>query len=452
MNKTMIVSSHKVLNNLYEVNLFAYVDVQCQVFQKPIDALNALDEDAKYRALLINNDGIPPEEIELLVEKVSERIKGIIVVLMGPTEDPITGVTVLPNRYDIKNMLRAIASGLKVSAKDMANKEVGQYFPVPTELVSLMTKSHCQVFQRIEVSDGNFEYKTVVEAEELIIDQVIELREAGVSCLYVDANERLRFINRASTLLVDDLSRADLSRSEKLSIASQGQNVIAEEIFAEEEINEEMAAISKLCIHSIRDVMENTPAPQLKNLLKALLESKSGYVYQHGILTTFLATKIIEHISWGTKEQAEKVAFALFFHDMYLLPIYKKFPDAISEEDLLFRNDVSDSEKQLVIEHAKLAAGMLKTFPRAPIGADMIVAQHHGMTSGEGFATNYKDDISPLSKIMIVAEEVATGVLLRKQAGKKELINKKAMVARLADRFRTTAFKKVVEAFAKVDI
>jgi HD-GYP domain-containing protein (c-di-GMP phosphodiesterase class II) len=182
-----------------------------------------------------------------------------------------------------------------------------------------------------------------------------------------------------------------------------------------------------------------------------LVENKSNFIYKHGILASYIAAEIIKNISWGSKEQSEKVAFALFFHDIYLVPVFNKYPGAMNEEDLLFREDVEESDKQIILDHAKLAGELVKTFPRCPMGADMIVAQHHGMTGGQGFAVNYKDDISPLSKIIIIAEDITVHMLIEIEAGNRKLsVNKELIIERLEERYKNHSYRKIINAFKEV--
>ena len=182
-----------------------------------------------------------------------------------------------------------------------------------------------------------------------------------------------------------------------------------------------------------------------------LLENKGDFAYKHSVLATYLACGIIKNISWGSQEQQNKVSFALFFHDIYLVPLFKKYPDCANEEDFLFRSDVSEEEKTIVLEHAMLAGRLVKTFPRCPMGADMIITQHHGMTNGQGFAVNYKDDISPLSKIIIIAEDIATDILARLKAGDaKKIADNDSYLERLRERYKNHTYKKIIEAFREV--
>ena len=204
--------------------------------------------------------------------------------------------------------------------------------------------------------------------------------------------------------------------------------------------------ISKACIDSINKMIKKVP--RLTKLLTMLLENPGDYCYKHSVLATCISHQVIKHISWGSEEQANKISFAFFFHDIFLVPLYRKYPDALSEEDLLFNDELSEDEKEVVLDHAKLAGQVVKSFPRCPIGADMIITQHHGMTSGQGFAVNYKDDISPLSKIMIVAEEIATNILSDyEKEGKKIQVNKDTMIEHLKEKFRSHSYKRIIEAF-----
>ena len=125
----------------------------------------------------------------------------------------------------------------------------------------------------------------------------------------------------------------------------------------------------------------------------------------------------------------------------------------MNEEDFLFRSDVTEQEKTIVLEHAMLSGRLVKTFPRCPMGADMIITQHHGMTNGQGFAVNYKDDISPLSKIIIISEDIATDVLSRVKSGDtKNISDNKSYLERLRERYKNHTYKKIIEAFEGVTL
>jgi HD-GYP domain-containing protein (c-di-GMP phosphodiesterase class II) len=447
MSQAILISDNEVINSLYEVNLRAYVATNLTIKKSLADAIELIKHSPNidmvicFRELNKEQDAIGQFHSFLKEAKLS-----IPVIVLGEPKETIPHCIVIKNKYDIKSLLQAMAKILEITAKDMAQKQVPKYFPIPIKLLAKLAQSHCDIYYRTNKDEFEYDYYVIIEKESALKSELKKYLEAGIEHLYIDANERLRFINKTSTLVVKELERDDLTTNERIEITAQGMGMVAEEIFENQDISTSVAAISHACIASINQVVSSVP--KLKNLLSMLVENKSDYVYKHSILTTYFATEIIKNISWGSREQQEKVSFALFFHDLFLVPIYRKYPNSISEEDLLFREDVSDEDKKVVMDHARLAGEMIKNFPHCPMGADMIITQHHGMTSGQGFAVNYKDDISPLSKIIIIAEDIATGILVRldeEKADKKSAVNKEVIKNRLLERYRNHTYRKIID-------
>lgn len=452
MSQVILISNNEVINSLYEVNLRVYVATNVTVKSSLAQAAKLLEQSPNIDAIIcfreLNNKDNAIDKFQAFLEEHNLQIP---VIVLGEPGVPLANSIVIKNKYDIKSLLQSMAKVLEITAKDMASQAVPKFFPIPVKLLAEMEKSHCDIYFRNKKENFEYDYFKIIEKETGIAGALKKYEEEGIEDLFIDANERLRFINKTSGLIINELKREDLTNEEKMEITSQGMGIVAEEIFENPEVSEAVAEVSLACIESINQVVK--AVPKVRNLLAMMVENKSSYIYKHGILATYISSEIIKNISWGSKEQSEKVAFALFFHDIFLVPIYRKYPDAISEEDLIFREDVEDEDKEVVLEHARLAGQLVKTFPRCPMGADMIVTQHHGMTSGKGFAVNYKDDISPLSKIIIVAEDIATGMLQHLEEGeKKQALDKDAIIKRLEERYRNHSYRKIVEAFQAVQL
>lgn len=452
MSQAILISDNQVINSLYEVNLRAYVATNVTIKDSLKSAAKLLEQSPNIDAIICFNDLNEKENaIDIFHEFLKSQGLEIPVIVLGEPGVQLANSIIIKNKYDIQSLLKSMAKILEITAQHMATMAVPKFFPIPIKLLSELKQSHCDIYFRSKKENFEFEYFKIIERDSDVAGTLGKYLEEGIEHLYIDADERLRFINKTSGLIINELGRSDLSKEEKIEITSQGMGIVAEEIFENPEISDAVAEVSLACIDSISQVVKEVP--KLKNMLAMLVSNKSYYVYKHGILATYIATEIIKNISWGSKEQIEKVSFAVFFHDIYLVPIYARYPDAISEEDLLFRDDVSEEDKELVLSHARLAGELVKTFPRCPMGADMIVTQHHGMTSGEGFAVNYKDDISPLSKIIIIAEDIATGMLqLIEEGDKKSALNKELIIKRLEERYRNHTYRKIIEAFKKVTL
>lgn len=453
MSQAILISKNEVINSLYEVNLRAYVATNVTIKDSVDSAMRLLEESPNIDAIICFRD-IDEEtsDIEELRKKLTSAGLKTPLIILGGKAHSIKNTITIPNRYDIKSLLQSMAKILEITAKDMAELEVPEYFPVPLRLFSQMKQTDCDIYYRNKKEDFDYEYFKIIEKDSEIEDGLLKKYvDEGVEHLFIDASKRLHFITLASSEIVGELNRHDVSPEERLEIVSQGMGLVAEDAFENEFISENMAKISRACISSIEKTMKDVP--KLKKILQMLLENQADYCYKHSIIATFIATQILKHISWGSEEQANKIAFSFFFHDIYLVPIYKKYPDAMNEEDLLFNDDVEDDDKQVVLDHAKKAGQLVKTFPKCPMGADMIVTQHHGMTSGEGFAVNYKDDISPLSKIMIIAEEVATNIIMNtKDSREKIVVNKKVIMDHLYEKYKNHTYKKIIRSLEEVNL
>lgn len=451
MSQALLISDNEIVNSMYEVNLRAYVATNVTIKSSVNKAIELLSLNSSYDAIIIFkellSDGDSFSRFKTFYE--NENLEVPLIVL-GELKEAFPNSITVKNKYNIKLLLQSMAKILEVTAQEMASLKVSKYFPVPIHLFSTIDQTTCDIFSREKKENLEYDYHLVLGSGTGVGTLYEDSKSNGVRHLYIDSNERLRFINLASRMVITELDRDDLNDSERLEIGQQGMEVVSEEVFANPKITAELAEISKKCIESIGKVVQE--APGIKGLLKLLLENQTDYCYRHSVLTSFVAGEIIDQMSWGTVEQKEKVSFALFFHDLYLLPLYKKYQDIASEEDLLFMDEVEDEDKKTVLEHAKMAGQLIKTFPRCPIGADLILTQHHGMTNGQGFAIHYKDDISPLAKIIIIAEDICTRILSRLKDGEKFHIDKTVIAAELTEKFRGHTYIKIIKAFKSIKV
>jgi hypothetical protein len=91
-----------------------------------------------------------------------------------------------------------------------------------------------------------------------------------------------------------------------------------------------------------------------------------------------------------------------------------------------------------------MAGELVRSFKQIPIGADIIITQHHGMTSGKGFAMQFRDNISPLSKVLMISEEVASHLFTLIQKGQLFKDHKEAIINEIREKFRTHTYQKMI--------
>lgn len=447
--KALLLSDNSVLADVYSANLLAYVDVEVTAVVN-LEELEKSLASAKWD-MVLSVSKIGDEDIAKIAhEKVMALNETTLFAVIGAKSSVSNqdGIITLPGNLDVKKLIRTIAGVFKISAKDMASLEVPEFYPIPIKLLQYLERGPCNVYVQVSKNQKKPEYALAWEKGAIRRHVITEYIERGFDVLFVAASDRLKVINLVSQVVISSLDDPSLSKEQKLDILEQGFEVVAAKLTDDARVTTEVVTISKKCIEQITDVIKNFP--KLRSLLMGLGENKARYLYFHSILSTYISNHIVRHISWGGEGHAEKISFVLYFHDIFLVPIYNKYPQFKYEEELVFNNLLSDREKEVVVSHARMAGELVKTFPRAPMGADVIVTQHHGLTSGNGFTMDFKDDVSPLAKVIIIAEALVDEIIRAKEEGKAP--DRTEMLAELRVKFPRHTYRKIIDTLENLQL
>ncbi|MCT4641486.1 MAG: HD domain-containing protein [Bacteriovoracaceae bacterium] len=440
MHQIFLATTNNFVDSLYEMNLMAYVGYEptrCTSFSNVFEKSSNIS--SKKQLIVVSLSVI--ENLDELIFRL-DSCPSLYTLIIGKTNFEHDRALVVQNKYDIREIIRCSAKLLDVTARDMALKKVPDFYPIPKVIFSKLNESESDIFKK-----ENDEYIRIYKKEDEYSYQK-DIFATMEEHLYIESKKRLSFINQTSKLIVHELKDKSLKVDEVLKIADEGMNVVANSILKNDKISKEISQISKLCIDAISDIAKSVS--KAKKLLEQLLNNQGGYIFNHTVLTTYLAKQIIKNMPWGTKEQEDKVAFAIYFHDIYLVPIFNKY-DEVDEETLLFRSDVFEEEKETVFDHAALAGELVRTFDRAPLGVDTLITQHHGDLHGKGFPDFFNDEVSPLSKIILIAEELSKHILENVKENNLSLAYDKSLIKKkLLERFTRHTYKKIIEQVDKI--
>ncbi len=438
----LLVSDHPLLNDLYLFNLKAYVDLGLTAKSSLDEALQIIDLEAHGDIIITLSQVAGRDAAQEIVDKLEKKGKDTIVVVIGErSQVSQTGkVVTLPANLNVAALIKKCAEVLGVTAKDMVTKEVPDFYPFPISLLETFEKVPCDIFIKTSRNAGQADFVQILGKDEGLGDKVSEYREKGIPNLYIPSELRLKIVNQTSQVVMKRLDDPNLADEERIKVTEQGYDVVAGLLGESEAVTPEVLDISKRCIESVENVISKVP--RAKSLLMQMLENKTGYLYLHSVMGTYVARHIVKEISWGADEHAEKLSFVFFFHDMFLAPVLNRHPELQFEEDLVFQDSLGEKEKEIVINHARLAAEMVKTFPRCPMGADAIILQHHGTNNGMGFTLDYKDDISPLAKVMIISEAFVEDLMRFKNEAREPDLEE--IILNLKKRFTKHTYKKII--------
>lgn len=449
MAQALVVSDNEVLNGLYAVNLEAYLATSTSAQDNIDQAIKLIELNPNFDIIiclcLIDGRDAAVELTNYLKEK---RLEIPMVVIGRQSEIDERLAVVLPSSFNIKTLIKSCAKILGITAKDMAQKPVPTYYPIPLKVFYNLDTVQSDVYFKVKKGKDESEFLMILSKGSRVWPRIKKYEEEGVRFLHIDSMERLKFVNYASEKIIQILENDEISNEEKLEVLEQGIEIVTEQMLQSEEASLEIQNISKVCIKTVTEVIQDIP--KIGKLLNALVANKSGYLYAHSMLTTYVANHIVRKISWGGDSHIEKLNFVLFFHDMYLVQIYNRHPESKYEEEMIFSDKLDEKEKEVVLNHAMLAGEMIHKFPQCPMGADQLIKQHHGVTNGVGFAVKYRDDISPLAKVILVAEHFVEEIYKNFDSG--GTFSKPYTINVLKERYNKSSYTKIVETLETLEI
>lgn len=161
-------------------------------------------------------------------------------------------------------------------------------------------------------------------------------------------------------------------------------------------------AIERMCL----DVL-NEPDEFSAYLLAMKNDKNMAFHFKLVSLTNYLGTQLIMEMNLSNlDEQVKKFIFASYFCDMTLKnPAFHYHRKAEDSEAL------SLEEQNEVNFHALQASELVAGYRDTPKEVSLIIRQHHGSFGGIGFPLEKSNQLLPLSKILIVSQELAFCIL-----------------------------------------
>lgn len=450
MKTALIICDNEVLNSIYSVNLKTYTELNL-IFESSLEkALIHIEDPEVSINILVTMAMIGDEDTALLAyHHCIENDRMIPSIVIGEGEDIPDENMVVKSQFDIPAIIQHIFKSLNMTPKEVLAIITEDLYEMPIRLFFPFKNAFCDTYYMLENAGVKTPAK-IFEKDNDIWPKVREFLDEGVTSLLIPAKDRFNFTKKVTELLIDSMQKItpETPRQESLDFVEQSIDAVAEQLFDNKEITKEVVQLSQMCMDTMEEVIEDVP--DLKSILKDLASLKSGFLYSHSIIAGYVSTHILENVEWGGDSHKEKLKFVLYFHDMYLVQIYKKYPDLMYEDKLIFDPQLSQEEKEVIINHAAEAADAIRRYPSCPLGADVIIMQHHGTPNGQGFATSFKDDISPLAKVLIIAEAFTEEIYHKIED--KTPIDVEAIMQTLRERFTKHTYKKIINTLESIKI
>lgn len=434
MKNILVISDIELLNQLYSTNLNVYLNANVLLCGN-ISEISQIISTQKID-LIITLSSIEKEDVISLI--IDSKVPKIVI---GENEKYKSQFPTVKGYYDLKSILRESAKILNITPKMMMEENVGEYYPFKLDNLKYLKATPVNLYIEMDKGSAGLIYSLFLNREKVLNDSLAELKNNNIDIIYVHAHDRLKMANTISAGIIDFLSlNNNLNIQQKEEVVATSMHLLASSIVSEEVSPEILNLVNRSTKIMTEIIVE---IPTLTKLLKSLLANKNGFIYTHSMLSAYVASFIVKKVPWGGETHIDKINFVLFFHDIALVPVFDKYPNYNSEEEMLFIESISDDDKNLILNHARISAELVTGLKKCPIGADLMIKQHHGISNGVGFAIEYRDDISPLSKIIIIAEAFVEEFM--KLKSNNEPVNIDLMLEKLNDRFPKHTYKKIIE-------
>lgn len=442
MKLTLLVENNPQLEQFYTLNLQTWVGAQIECVSSADVAPTIIDQSPNLKLIIVKAKIGEENSAQVVLDYLqSTQREDVTVIVIGG--DPASAYLEaqqaihFPTGLEIKPLLQACAKILEVTAIDMAKLDVPDFFSIPISFFYVLKHSVTDIYEQV---DNKYQLK-LNEFEDFDVNVIDELRNSHVNFLYVKKQDRLKFVTNVTQELVAKIDLSELDENEKIHAIQSNQKLLHKKL-SRAGITEETVELAQKNLKSVMSTVKKYP--RLKRLMARLLANKSGYLYKHIQVLTFIGVQVMEFIDWGNDEQKDKFAFIAFFHDILLETDEQA---QIRTNQQLKASSFDKDQQQLINTHAQKAAELVGKYPHAPMGVDTIIRQHHGVTHGVGFSETYGGNLSPMAVVFILAEEF-TGALL--EAGDSLVIS--TIISNMREKYPTQRFQKIIDAFEKLPV
>jgi hypothetical protein len=396
-------------SQLYSVGLEAYVGVEVVVMQSIEDVLDYLASNSPYIIILRS----PIEERDSgirIVQKIEEMHTKPKLIILGKSKVNNYDAIFLEETVDVRILIKKCASILGINAREMAEKDVGDFYPIKLSVIIPNLALVCPVYRR----DKDMSYSLFLDKDSKLHAEIITiLKNTKEDYIYVESAHRLKFVNSLMIFLAEILSDDKLSLEDNILFGNRSYNIIRDAA-RRMQITTAVIHATETNINTMLSI--TSKIPKLNEFIKLTTKDENvSLLFRHSLLTCFIASHIIDKMEWGTSEQKIKLAFICFFSNIFLDEDSYLLVHSDTDLETL---DCSATEREQINNHAINAAKLLsKYYINLPFGIDTIVKQHHGNRYGVGFGQS-PSSVSPLALVYMISDAWVSAILKSEKLGR----------------------------------
>lgn len=427
----MSINDNRKLNFRFEssdpgsMQIFAYtecpefealLEVECKeitghrpIVRKTIDELKSLMSIFQTIDLLVVDlpeDHSSSLDLKLFINNSTSRIKQSL-VLGGESSESQNVKTF--SRMEINDLFES----LKIYFRPKVLEDTG-WTAVP-----LCTLIHFQSLPfDLFIKLSSERYVKRIPAFEEVPQEVVEsLQKKGILELYCERKHNRDFSMMLINNMINKVDKTYTTVAEEMHAKSEVYQT-TKEIVQSLGITGRVVEVCDASVERmIQDVMTE-PSVFSEHLIQLKQDKSLAYQFKLIALTNYIGAQLIMEMDLPNRsEQIKKFVFASYFCDITLRSprlLHIRRPEETAHLTMEEQNEVNF--------HALKASEIIAAYRGMSREVPLVVQQHHGSFSGIGFPSEKSYQLLPLSKVLIVAQDLAHGILLDEETPVLEVL------------------------------
>lgn len=435
MSQTILIETNEDLKKIFSLNLNTFVGTDV-IHRKNADDALALLRILPQVALIITKAKVGDEET---AQKIYQYIKNeslqTSLIVLGECPPISSEILCLQEPVSWEILIKQAASHLGVTIQDAVNKVKPDFLPIGLHYFYDIQKTPCDVYIRIKKGPNDYQYvKRIHSKDSFDKSDIQKYEDQGLKEFYIPKDYIQYFTTFVTNNLVEKLEREDLTLEDRILTTANAHEIVRDSIQTMG-LDSASVELSDASINSMVKSVQNSP--EVANLLKFLFSNKVAYAYQHCHLLALMCHYVLSKQSWYKPDHLQILSFVSFFSDVTLKSHQQM---QISSMKDLAESNLTDEEKNQVMNHAADAVKILEHHPEASEYIKTVLIQSHGKTDGIGFEENPGEDLHPLSKVFIIADNFVKTLLNPALPSKKQDI-----LPLLYSRFTNPSYQKIIK-------
>lgn len=436
MSQTILIETNEDLKKIFSLNLSTFVGTDVIIRQNADDALSLL-KILPQVSLVITKAKVGAEETAIRIyQYIKNESLNTSLIVLGECPSLSNDILCLQEPVSWEILIKQAAQHLGVTIQDAVSKIKPDFLPVGLYYFYDIQKTPCDVYIRIKKGPNDYQFVKRIHSKDTFDKNSIQkYEEQGLKEFYIPKDYIQYFTTFVTNNLVEKLEREDLTLEDRILTTANAHEIVRDSI---QQIGLDQAAVdlSDASINSMVKSVKNSP--EVAALLKFLFSNKVSYAYQHCHLLALMCHYVLSKQSWYKPEHLHILSFVSFFSDVTLKSHQQMQIGSMKE---LFESNLTDEEKNQVMNHANEAVKILDNHPEANDYIKTVLIQSHGKLDGIGFEENPGEDLHPLSKVFIIADCFVKTLLNPALPSKKGDI-----LPILYSRFTNPSYQKIIKA------